>query len=153
MGGSGSTRRIVVENNEGSEGVVKISESVVNRLKGEPDKQAPATFQPPSPKEYKFGKTTEAKEIEAYYQQKLKHLEERNMQLQKTTTEQFAKAVEEVEKKFLKETGSPVCQDLQQSVYECYLYNPKETLKCSSQVRDFSRCVERSKQNAMTRRG
>ena len=51
---------------------------------------------------------------------------------------------------FRKHTCSPVCQDLQAKVYECYLGNPKQTLNCSAEVRAFSTCVERARQVSWT---
>ncbi|XP_048239146.1 MICOS complex subunit MIC19-like [Haliotis rufescens] len=167
MGGTGSTRRLVVEEIDG-DGVVKISESVVRRLKGESEpegasssqsKSAPRperVFLPPPPPQYGQARIDSKKavqEVEAFYQQKLRQLEERNATLQKITNEQFAKAVQEVEQKFLKQTGSPVCQDLQSRVYNCYVDNPKYTLRCSADVRAFSLCVETARQNALARKG
>ncbi|ESO90493.1 hypothetical protein LOTGIDRAFT_69719, partial [Lottia gigantea] len=84
-------------------------------------------------------------EVEAFYQEKLKQLEAKNAQLQKITTEQFAKAVQEVEQKFLKQTGSPVCDDIQGKVYNCYSSKPQQTLNCWKEVGAFTSCVERAR--------
>ncbi|XP_046581588.1 MICOS complex subunit MIC19-like [Haliotis rubra] len=168
MGGTGSTRRLVVEELDG-DGVVKISESVVRRLKGESEPEGASSSQsksaprpervympPPPPPQFGQARIDSKKavqEVENFYQQKLRQLEERNATLQKITNEQFAKAVQEVEQKFLKQTGSPVCQDLQSRVYNCYVDNPKYTLRCSADVRAFSLCVEKARQNALARKG
>ncbi|WAR26207.1 LOW QUALITY PROTEIN: MIC19-like protein [Mya arenaria] len=50
----------------------------------------------------------------------------------KIKAEEFARAVEEVEAKFIKQTGSPVCQDLQQEVYNCYQEHYKESLRAET---------------------
>ncbi|WAR26252.1 MIC19-like protein [Mya arenaria] len=67
----------------------------------------------------------------------------------KIKAEEFARAVEEVEAKFIKQTGSPVCQDLQQEVYNCYQEHYKESLRCSTQVKAFTQAVERERRNAL----
>ncbi|KAK7102508.1 MICOS complex subunit MIC19-like [Littorina saxatilis] len=165
MGGSGSTRRVVVEDNDGG-GVVKISDSVVKRIRGQEDFSAAGAgssssgsagagtgSRPPSFSGYKGTDVAALQDIEAFYMDRLKQLEQQNSELQKITNEQFVKAVQEVEQKFLKHTCAPVCQDLQKRVYECYLANPKQTLNCSVEVRAFSTCVERARQNALLRKG
>ncbi|KAK6175335.1 hypothetical protein SNE40_013822 [Patella caerulea] len=170
MGASGSTRKIVVEDQDGG-GVVKISESVVRRIKGQSDREESSTDSKQQTHESRPSKPTiierpvyypaptikdnsrATQEIEAFYQEKLKQLEERNAQLQKITTEQFAKAVKEVEQKFIKQTGTPVCESIQDKVYNCYHSNPKESLNCWQEVGAFTTCVERARQNALARRG
>lgn len=47
---------------------------------------------------------------------------------------------------FRKHTSSPVCQNLQSRVYECYLSNRNQILNCAAEVRAFSTCVERARQ-------
>ncbi|KAL8621155.1 hypothetical protein ACOMHN_004826 [Nucella lapillus] len=155
MGGSGSTRRVVVEEVDGS-GVVKISDSVVKRIRGEeggagdaPPTPSPNMHRPPSMSDKSRAMV---QDIESFYTHRLRELEDRNSELQKITNEQFVKAVQEVEQKFLKHTSTPVCQNMQSKVYECYLDNPKQTLNCSAQVRAFSTCVERARQNALLRK-
>eukprot|EP00105_Crassostrea_gigas_P032041 XP_011454913.1 PREDICTED: MICOS complex subunit Mic19 [Crassostrea gigas] len=87
------------------------------------------------------------------YNQKLKELEEKNAQLLNARVDEFAQAVQEVEKKFMNTTGSPVCQDLQDKVFRCYTDNHKKTLLCSADVRAFFECVERARANALMRKG
>ncbi|GFR72722.1 MICOS complex subunit [Elysia marginata] len=70
-----------------------------------------------------------------------------NTQLQHQTNEQFALAVQEVEKKFMNVTASPVCQDLQTKVLECYQANGTEPLNCSGIVNAFASCVDRARVN------
>ncbi|XP_025106588.1 MICOS complex subunit MIC19-like [Pomacea canaliculata] len=156
MGTSQSSRRVVVEDGE-TTGVVKISESVVKRIRGQvPDTKESSSSELPS----KCTVTTQTSPActqldkeDDFYRQSWKELEERNAELQRITNEQFAKAVVEVEKKFLKHTSSPVCQNLQSRVYECYLSNRNQILNCAAEVRAFSTCVERARQNALFRKG
>ncbi|XP_064606534.1 MICOS complex subunit MIC19-like [Liolophura sinensis] len=160
MGGSGSTRRVVVEEDSEGAGVVKISDSVVKRLKetgdfaGLPSPPEPREKPLPKPEKLpRFERDKHARDLEAFYQDKLRALEEKNALVYRTTKEQFAKAVEEVEQKFLKHTGSALCQDFQQQVYQCYKANSDKTLMCSPEVRQFTSCVETARQNALTRKG
>ncbi|CAH1784687.1 unnamed protein product [Owenia fusiformis] len=154
MGGSSSTtRKVTVEESEGN-GVVKISEDVVRRLKGE------STVPVIGDKSERLSgievldrkkHDKEMKNLQAYYEERLQYLEQMNSQLYQTTTDQFAKAVQEVEQKFLKQTSSPVCQELQSEVVACYNANPKQTLLCSAQIKAFTDCVDKYRQNKLTR--
>ena len=49
-----------------------------------------------------------------------------------------------------RQTGSPVCQDLQDEVYHCYQKNPSEPLNCSQQVRAFTAAVEKARQVSLS---
>ncbi|BFZ10852.1 hypothetical protein BsWGS_13892 [Bradybaena similaris] len=160
MGGSASTRRVVVEDTGGEE-YVTISEAVARRLKGQADREVtvkdretvPASpppiraFDPESKPIYHKNK-----ELDEFYARKLQDLQERNAALQKITNEQFASAVKEVEQKFLNVTASPVCQDLQARVFECYQSNPREVLNCSALVTAFTTCVDRARMSATASR-
>ncbi|RUS82673.1 hypothetical protein EGW08_009576 [Elysia chlorotica] len=169
MGGGESKRRVVVEDADGEE-IVTVTEAVVRRMKGLPDierktdeKAAPSapppTTQPPP---FNYTNTRQAdldqatavlkKEAEDFYLQKIKDLQYRNSQLQQQTNEQFAQAVQEVEKKFVNVTASPCCQDLQTKVLECYQANGSEPLNCSAIVNAFASCVDRARVAASTSR-
>jgi len=89
-------------------------------------------------------------EADDFYIKKLKELQERNAVLQKQKTDQFAKAVMEVENKFGNYKATPVCADLQTKVLECYQANPNEPLNCSPLVEAFSSCVDRARVAAIS---
>ncbi|KAK3578759.1 hypothetical protein CHS0354_035663 [Potamilus streckersoni] len=145
MGGNQSTRSVTVTE---LDGVVKVTESVSKRLIGESDAQG--TRRGPTPRLQPNIEASSA-ELEAYYQ-RLKQIEEKSETLKRVSLEEFSRAVQEVEQKFLKQTGSPVAQDLQQEVFDCYQANPKQTLHCSEVVKKFSACVETARQNALKMR-
>lgn len=84
-------------------------------------------------------------ELEDFYVQKLKDLQEKNSALLEKTSNQFADSVKEVEQKFFTSSASPVCQDLQHKVLQCYQENGNAVLNCSSIVNAFSQCVERAR--------
>lgn len=154
MGGTGSTRRLTIETD--GQATVTISEAVARRLSGLPDKdqaEDPVLPKPaPEVQEQKaFPTDTRGyirdvnPEVEDFYVQKLKELQDRNEVLQKQTNDHFAKAVQEVEDKFDSYTASPVCCDLQAKVMECYQANRSEPLNCSSLVAEFTQCVDRAR--------
>lgn len=156
MGGTGSTRRITIETEQDGQATVTISEAVARRLAGLPDKDHTEDPAPPPPAPRAAPKEQEPTdtrgyirdvnpEIEDLYIQKLKDLQDRNEALQKQTNDHFAKAVQEVEDKFVSYTASPVCCDLQAKVMECYQVNPKEPLNCSPLVAEFTQCVDRAR--------
>uniref|UniRef100_A0A0B6ZHG3 CHCH domain-containing protein n=1 Tax=Arion vulgaris TaxID=1028688 RepID=A0A0B6ZHG3_9EUPU len=155
MGGNSSTRRVVVEDTGGEEHIT-ISEAVARRLKGQSDQNnssqvtesPPVVSPPPQPKIFEPEPKTQLlkdKTLEDYYVVKLQELQEKNAALQKITNEQFANAVKEVEHKFLNITASPVCQDLQAKVLDCYQSHPGEILNCSALVSAFTTCVDRAR--------
>ncbi|XP_019628441.1 PREDICTED: MICOS complex subunit Mic19-like isoform X2 [Branchiostoma belcheri] len=161
MGGSQSTRKVTLEQGD-MEGVVKVSASVVKRMRGEPEDEPSSTGAPPLepeagrsrdgipretllPHEQKAVLHEAIQERDRYWQDKLQSVEEKNAQLNQLTVEQFHKAAEEVEAKFIKQHYKPVCQDLQEAVMTCYIENPKQTLNCAQQTKAFTSCVENAR--------
>nr|XP_022301630.1 MICOS complex subunit Mic19-like [Crassostrea virginica] len=141
MGGSSSTRRIEFEQDPNNQ--IVVTEDFAKRIgshgtnSGRPSRR----------------KMESEEEFSHSYNQKLKELEDKNAQLLNARVDEFAQAVQEVEKKFMNSTGSPVCQDLQDKVFRCYTENHKKTLLCSADVRAFFECVERARANALMRKG
>lgn len=147
MGGSSSTptRNITIQE-DGSSGIT-VSEAVARRLEGRPD--GPTKSKEADPEV----RVAELKKMQNFYENRIQALEQMNKDLHQTTKEQFAKAVEDVETKFLKTTSSPVCEDLQTEVLKCYQANPKHTLNCSPQVKAFSECVQKQRESLLQRQG
>lgn len=154
MGGSGSTRRVTVQEDDGP-GMVKISENVVKRLVGQEGTAVAkqGEYQPGDRMDLSRRDGDDLHKIEQYYQEKINSLEERNNQLFEEQKHQFAEAVQEVEKKFLKTTASPVCEDLQTAVLACYQVNPNQTLLCSPHVKAFNECVQKQRERILTKKG
>ncbi|XP_078595912.1 MICOS complex subunit mic25-a-like isoform X1 [Branchiostoma floridae x Branchiostoma japonicum] len=165
MGGSQSTRKVTLEQGD-MEGVVKVSSSVVRRMRGEPEEEPSPADAPPSgseagrprdgvpretllPHEQKAVLHEALQERDRYWQDKLHSVEEKNAQLNQLTVEQFNKAAEEVEAKFIKQHYKPVCQDLQEAVMTCYIENPKQTLNCAQQTKAFTNCVENARLHSL----
>lgn len=40
----------------------------------------------------------------------------------------------------------PVSEESKEKVLNCYLSNPKRTLNCSAEVRQYTQCVEKARQ-------
>ncbi|XP_070558256.1 MICOS complex subunit MIC19-like [Ptychodera flava] len=155
MGSSGSTPKTVTVEMDQENGTVKISEAVVQRMIGEAEPQETKA-------EKQKSQTTRTEPDEAYvkkmednekrWKEKLRNAELKNAELYRLTSEQFAKAAEEVESKFIHQTYRPICKDLQEEVLKCYSMNPKEMLNCTAEVRAFTSCVEETRNNLLTKK-
>ncbi|XP_074831851.1 MICOS complex subunit MIC19 isoform X2 [Carettochelys insculpta] len=95
----------------------------------------------------------ELKKQNAYYKEQLARLEERSAQFYKVTTEQYQKAVKEVEAKFKRYESHPICADLQSKILQCYQQNSHETLSCSVLASQYLHCVNHAKQSMLGRGG
>jgi len=92
----------------------------------------------------------ELKKVEDYWRERLKTVESKYVNLNKLTSEEFAKSVAEVEQLYKKETCGPICQGMENSVIKCYQENPKQSLVCSPIVKDFSQCVASASLSALS---
>lgn len=158
MGASDSKRTMVVDRTD-----ITVTQDVFSRLSGpEPASESkPATSEKENIQGHNLS-SEQIKQLEMAYESRLQSLQERvtitrskiekleeqNEKQLAAEKEEFAKAVDEIEKKFIRSTGSPVCQNIQQDVYQCYRSNPKQTLNCASQVKAFTSCVDDARKDA-----
>ena len=70
----------------------------------------------------------------------------KNDMFYKLTVDEFAKAAQDVEQKFIKPTLKPVCEPLQSSLLNCYKNNPQKILDCSKDLQKFKDCVSYRKE-------
>ncbi|XP_061438642.1 MICOS complex subunit MIC19 isoform X1 [Rhineura floridana] len=98
-------------------------------------------------------KDRELKKHDAYYKEQLARLEESSSQFYKVTTEQYQKAVEEVDARFKRYESHPVCADLQSKILQCYQENSQQTLSCSALASEYLKCVNHAKQSMVGRGG
>nr|XP_056702603.1 MICOS complex subunit MIC19 [Euleptes europaea] len=98
-------------------------------------------------------KDRELKKHDAYYKEQLGRLEERSAQFYKVTTEEFQKAVNEVDARFKRYESHPVCVDLQSKILQCYQQNSRQTLSCSTLANEYLKCVNLAKQGMAGRGG
>uniref|UniRef100_A0A6J0U9X4 MICOS complex subunit MIC19 isoform X2 n=1 Tax=Pogona vitticeps TaxID=103695 RepID=A0A6J0U9X4_9SAUR len=98
-------------------------------------------------------KERELKKHDAYYKEQLARLEERSSQFYKVTTEQYQKAIDEVNARFKRYESSPVCADLQSKILQCYQENSQQTLSCSALASQYLKCVNHARQSMAGRGG
>ncbi|XP_054844603.1 MICOS complex subunit MIC19 [Eublepharis macularius] len=98
-------------------------------------------------------KDRELKKHDTYYKEQLARLEERSAQFYKVTTEQFQKAVSEVDARFKRYESHPVCANLQSKILQCYQQNSQQTLSCSALAHEYLQCVNHAKQSMAGRGG
>ncbi|XP_076032204.1 uncharacterized protein LOC143020001 [Oratosquilla oratoria] len=94
-------------------------------------------------------KEQELQAAEKTWREKLDKREEEFTNIGKLTQEQFSSSLKEVESLFLKATCTPVCQDHQDEVMKCYQDNPKQSLRCSREVAQFTQCVDLTRLQAV----
>lgn len=176
MGNTPSSRRVTVVNDD-VVGVVKVSENVVRRLRGDPEKSTesstskestqssdgpavvpPTGFVPFTPAE-PYSSTLEQrqkyheefKKSERSWQNRIRQLEAQNRQLFDAANEKIAATLTDVETNYMKNSYAPVCPDKQQKVQQCYKEHSKYPLNCSREVHDFMECVDKVRMTALTK--
>ncbi|CAM1327240.1 Uncharacterised protein g9444 [Pycnogonum litorale] len=160
MGSSESSHRVTVVN-EGVPDVIKISNSVAKRLRGEEEKASKTDNNHPEnvkaqqktgvTNSSKVFKSQNASDIEKQLRSRISKLEQLNDQLYKSKISKFKTSLDNLEKEYINETCSPVCEEKQQNVLNCYRQNNKQSLNCSKEVHDFEQCVELIRQGALSK--
>jgi len=173
MGGSSSTTRRVTVINEDSSGVIRLSENVVRKLKGEAEQESPSprsssttTIRPSTPERnlanlvgssdsltLRQEHESEIARLERSWRIQVRELETINKNLWKVGNEKFATNLTEVEKKYAKQKCDPVCQQQQQKIIDCYLANKNCPLNCAPLVREFRDCVADVRREVFNRKG
>ncbi|XP_069763913.1 coiled-coil-helix-coiled-coil-helix domain containing 3a isoform X3 [Narcine bancroftii] len=74
-------------------------------------------------------------------------------QFYKLTTEEYQKAVSDVESKFKRYKSQPICAELQEDVLRCYQQNPGQTLSCSALAKQYVHCINYAKQSLLGKGG
>ncbi|EEC06775.1 conserved hypothetical protein [Ixodes scapularis] len=157
MGSSGSTRRVTIVN-ENSPDVIKISDSVVKRLKGESEaitaSSAPRTTASAPYDTRGSGDVMqtrklyheELKKVDDAWRERLAEVERQNQELYKLATDKFAGAVNEVEQKYMKHKCVAICEEQQHKVLECYQKNQHAPLNCSKEKQEKDAMAEAYRQ-------
>ncbi|KAJ9584473.1 hypothetical protein L9F63_021167 [Diploptera punctata] len=179
MGGAQSTntRKLTIPN-EDPTGVLEISDSVIERMRGgregkEEKPESPPVSQLHSPvrqvtsslPHYYHGRGTpktsleiqqdkqEAlKENDEYWAKRVRIMEDNHMKINQRMEDEYKKAVKEVEELFARlpsKEEQPPCSYAGQYVMKCYQQNPKEVLKCAREVEAFAACVDMKRVNLL----
>ncbi|XP_029039444.1 MICOS complex subunit MIC25 [Osmia bicornis bicornis] len=91
-------------------------------------------------------KEQELRNQDQYWQKRLENLQHRHAKINHIIDVEYKKAVNELQKNDSKnlniqDTVQP-CKNSSEKVLKCYQDNPKEILKCSDLVEEFSSCVD-----------
>ncbi|XP_058844769.1 MICOS complex subunit mic25-a-like isoform X1 [Acipenser ruthenus] len=98
-------------------------------------------------------KEAELKRLDAFYKEQLAHLEKKNIEYYKLTSEQFREAATQAEAHVKKRNVEPVCSNLQSEILRCYREHQHETLNCSDLAREYKQCINAAKKNLMVNHG
>lgn len=162
MGGSSSSpRKITLENPD--ENVIKITENVVERLQNVKEREPGKHSSPEKSKSsinYDVSRAdgeiitsqqirrevnNEIEKNNAYWQKRLKVLQEGYRQINTELEEEYNKAVKEVNEtigKHFVNSGFPdTCKESQSNIIQCYNLNRDQPLLCSKEVQKFNICV------------
>ncbi|XP_049772095.1 MICOS complex subunit MIC19-like [Schistocerca cancellata] len=171
MGNAGSTRKISLQN-EDPASVIKVSDSVVQRLKGAGETESQDDARPknsnssPSQQQYinenepsktslevRREKEAEIRNNDVYWERRLAKLQDTHNRVNRRMEEEYEAAVQEVKKSFPKmpvENQVIPCQDAKAVVINCYKQHPRQTLLCAKEVEAFSACIDMKRRNIMS---
>ena len=173
MGNAGSTRKISLQN-EDPASVIKVSDSVVQRLKGaaETESQDDASsvnsnavssqqqYSENEPSktslEVRREKEAEISNNDMYWERRLAKLQDTHKKANRRMEEEYEAAIQEVRRGF---PNIPVgneslpCQDAEADVIRCYKEHPRQTLLCAKEVQAFSACIDEIRRNFIYNKG
>ncbi|CAH1169648.1 unnamed protein product, partial [Phaedon cochleariae] len=177
MGGSSSkSRKLTVENDDPTS-VIKVSENVVDRLRGNqtvrqdysgtqgsvPQVQggmvaaAPFFMSEPSltSLQLRQANIAELKKNDEYWERRINALEQSHGIMNDVLNQEYNKAVEEfkVQKNQVSGIKLPACKESEQAVMECYQCYPNEPMRCAKVVQAFQECVDMKRTCLLASRG
>ncbi|KAJ8956023.1 hypothetical protein NQ318_006299 [Aromia moschata] len=167
MGGAPSkTRKLTVENDDPTS-VIKVSEGVVDRIRGNQMQLCIHTLDPLLLRRFFFNEPSltslqmrqaniaELKKNDDYWENRIRNLEANHKKINEIIDEEQKKAVEEVmgTKKSTAVLIQPPCQDTKKAVLECYRHYPNEPMRCAKVVQAFQECVDLKRSCLVANRG
>lgn len=96
-------------------------------------------------------KEQEMKKLNMEWHEKMEAREEEFTKIARLSEEQVTTALKEVENLFMKATCSPVCQNQQEAVMNCYNDHAHQSLRCAREVEQFTQCVDLSRLQSVLR--
>ncbi|XP_067003889.1 MICOS complex subunit MIC19-like [Anabrus simplex] len=168
--GNSNSARVITLTNEDPTSVIKVSEGVVQRMKGgsyrksgvEEDTLKPAdvssstvieqqplfTGEPlTTTLQVKREKEAVLRNNDVYWQQRIADIQENYKKINRKMEEEYETAVKEVETSFKKASNAIKeypCQDFKAEVVKCYQEHSKQPLLCSKEVQTFQKCVQQT---------
>ncbi|XP_015203531.1 MICOS complex subunit mic25a isoform X3 [Lepisosteus oculatus] len=98
-------------------------------------------------------KEAELKLLDTFYKEQLAHLEKKNIEYYKLTSEQFHEAAAQAEAHVKKRRVEPLCSNLQSEILRCYRENKEQTLNCSDLAKEYMQCINAAKKNLLVNHG
>ncbi|XP_030314516.1 MICOS complex subunit MIC25 [Calypte anna] len=95
----------------------------------------------------------ELKRQEDFYKEQLTHIERKNAEIYKLTSEQYQEAATKAEEWIKRRNTDPVCASLQSEILKCYQENKHEVLKCSELAKEYQRCVSAAQKELLVNSG
>ncbi|XP_053157270.1 MICOS complex subunit MIC25 isoform X2 [Hemicordylus capensis] len=94
-------------------------------------------------------KEEELKWRDTFYKEQLAHIEKKNTELYKLTSEQYNEAVTNAEDRIRRRNTQPICGNLQADILKCYNENKHQVLNCSELVKEYQRCVRLAQKSSI----
>ncbi|CAH0381239.1 unnamed protein product [Bemisia tabaci] len=150
--GSSSTRKVEVEN-DGT--VIRVSDAVVDRLKGIKPESKPESERAVYPNQHHVSpnsltsldvKRLVEKELAAndqYWNDRLLKLQASSRSIEDVMKLEYYQAIKEIESMYPERSfGKKVpCEDVKKNILKCYEENRHQALKCSQEVLKFQNCL------------
>lgn len=157
MGGSQSTRKVTVDN----ENAIQVSQEALDRIQSQlTAKQAEQRPPPPAqsytPPAYEYRRQHEYAAEEAYWAHRIEKLKRAHEKINSGMHLEYQKTLKEANDLFNMVEGDkvasklPPCQEEKAKVLQCYSTNPNKSLLCSVLVNEFNDCVCKSRVAAVT---
>ncbi|CAH0724527.1 unnamed protein product, partial [Brenthis ino] len=151
MGGSQSTRKLSVDN----ENAIQVSQEALDRIQAQLNakqaEQPPPKPQYAPPPYYDSIKQQEHVAEEAYWARRIENLKRAHEKINSGMHLEYQKTLKEANDLFAFVQADkvvnklPPCQEEKAKVLECYSSNPDKSLLCSVLVNQFNDCVCRSR--------
>ncbi|XP_041975176.1 MICOS complex subunit MIC19 [Aricia agestis] len=153
MGGSQSTRKLSVDNDN----AIQVSQEALDRIQSQLsankiEQPSPQQYAPPPP----VYDTQKHAAEEAYWVHRIENLKRAHEKINSGMHIEYQKTLKEANELFelVKAdkiaTKLPPCQEEKAKVLECYSQNPNKSLVCSVLVNQFNDCVCKSRLAAIT---
>ncbi|XP_035449901.1 uncharacterized protein LOC118275883 [Spodoptera frugiperda] len=157
MGGSQSTRKVTVDN----ENAIQVSQEALDRIQSQltakqAEQRPPPPVQSYTPPAYEYRRQHEYAAEEAYWAHRIEKLKRAHEKINSGMHLEYQKTLKEANDLFNMVEGDkvasklPPCQEEKAKVLQCYSTNPNKSLLCSVLVNEFNDCVCKSRVAAVT---